>query len=98
MTVREVERIIALLRIREKEGEGSRFDRVRPEQELAEARQISLDAAASAAEARASIAAVVTDGTRIGRVMGTLYVDRAIPSVDTLTSAGADDVAARYAR
>ena len=54
VTVREVERIIALLRIREKEGEGSRFDRVRAEQELADARQISLDAAASAAEARAA--------------------------------------------
>ena len=84
MTVREVERIVTLLRIREKEGEGSRFDRVRAEQELADARQMSLDAAASAAETRASIAAVMTDGARIARVAGTLYVDRAIPVVDTL--------------
>jgi cobalt-zinc-cadmium efflux system outer membrane protein len=86
VTIREVERIIALLRIREKEGEGSRFDRIRAEQELAEARQISLDAAASAAEARAAIVAAVADGTRVTRVAGSLYVDRAIPQTDVLSS------------
>ena len=86
VTVREVERIIALLRIREKEGEGSRFDRVRAEQELADARQISLEAAASAAEVRAAIAAVVADGTRLTRVTGLLYVDREIPAVETLSA------------
>ena len=85
-TVREVERIIALLRIREKEGEGSRFDRLRAEQELADAHQISLEAAASAAEVRAAIAAVVADGTRVTRVTGMLYVDRDIPSVETLSA------------
>jgi cobalt-zinc-cadmium efflux system outer membrane protein len=85
VTVHEVERIIALLRIREQEGEGSRFDRVRAEQELADARQISLDAAASAAEARTSIASIAGDATRVTRITGPLYVERAIPSVETLT-------------
>jgi cobalt-zinc-cadmium efflux system outer membrane protein len=85
ITIREVERIIGLLRIREKEGEGSRFDRLRAEQELADARQISLEAAASAADVRAAIAAVVADSTRLTRVSGTLYVDRVIPAVDVLT-------------
>jgi outer membrane protein TolC len=85
ITIREVERIIGLLRIREKEGEGSRFDRLRAEQELADARQISLEAAASAADVRATIAAVVADSTRVTRVSGTLYVDRVIPAVDVLT-------------
>lgn len=85
-TIREVERIIAVLRIREKEGEGSRFDRLRAEQELADARQIVLDAAASAAEVRAGITAVVTDGTRFTRVVGTLYVERPIPPVETLSA------------
>jgi cobalt-zinc-cadmium efflux system outer membrane protein len=84
INVREMERIVARLRIREQEGEGSRFDRLRAEQELAEAQQMSLDAAASAAEARASIAAVLTAGTRITRVTGTLYVERPMPAVDTL--------------
>jgi|SRR5688572_24488058 len=86
VTVREVERLIALLRIREKEGEGSRFDRVRAEQELAEARQISLEAAVSATDVRAAIAAVVADGTRLTRVTGMLYVDREIPAVETLSA------------
>ncbi len=86
VTVREVERIIALLWIREKEGEGSRFDRVRAEQELADARQISLEAAASAAEVRAALAAVVPDGTRLTRVTGMLHVDREIPAVETLSA------------
>ena len=85
-TVREVERIIALLRIREQEGEGSRFDRVRAEEELADARQVSLDAAASAVEARSSIAAVVGDGTRVTRIAGPTYMERAIPSVEALTA------------
>jgi outer membrane protein TolC len=84
--IREVERIITLLRVREKEGEGSRFDRVRAEQELADARQISLDAAASAAEVRAAIAAVVSEGTRVTRVTGTLYSNRAIPLVEILSA------------
>lgn len=85
VTVREVERMITLLRIREKEGEGSRFDRLRAEQELADARQIALEVAASVAEVRAAIAAVVGNGTAVTRVAGTLYVDRVIPSVETLS-------------
>src|SRR5688500_11551605 len=85
ITIREVERIIGLLRIREKEGEGSRFDRLRAEQELADARQISLEAAAAAADVRAAIAAVVADSTPLTRVGGPLYVDRVIPAVDVLT-------------
>jgi outer membrane protein TolC len=85
-TVHQVEQIITLLRVREQEGEGSRFDRMRAEQELAEARQLSLDAAASAADARAAIGAALADGTRVTRVTGTLYVDRAIPPVDVLTT------------
>ncbi len=80
-TVREVERIIALLRIREQEGEGSRFDRLRAEQELADARQIVLEAAASAADVRAAIA-VGADGTRVTRVAGTLYVDLPVPPLE----------------
>jgi cobalt-zinc-cadmium efflux system outer membrane protein len=82
--VREIERIIGLLHIREKEGEGSRFDRLRAEQELAEAQQLALDAAASLAEARGSITAALAEGTRITRVIGALYVDRSVPLLDTL--------------
>lgn len=85
-SIREIERIITRLRIREQEGEGSRFDRLRAEQERAEAQQISLDAAASVAEARAAIAAVLSEGTRITRVVGALYVDRQLPALEALLS------------
>jgi outer membrane protein, heavy metal efflux system len=88
-TMREIERIIGVLRIREQEGEGSRFDRLRAEHELAEARQISLDAAASVAEARAAIASVLAEGSRFTRVTGALYVDRTVPSLDTLQTRAA---------
>lgn len=85
-SIREIERIIARLRTREEEGEGSRFDRLRAEQELAEARQISLDAAATVAEARAAIASVLSEGVRVTRVSGSLYVDRTVPELETLQS------------
>ena len=85
-SIREIERIIARLRIREEEGEGSRFDRLRAEQELADARQISLDAVAAVAEARAAITSVLSEGTRLTRVTGPLYEDRTVPSLDTLQS------------
>jgi outer membrane protein TolC len=98
--VREIERIIGLLRIREKEGEGSRFDRLRAEQEFADAQQIALDAAASLAEARASITAVLSGGTPMTRVTGALYVDRTVPSLDALlarASAARADLRALHA-
>lgn len=88
-TVRDMERILELLLIREREGEGSRFDRVRAEQELAETRQIVVEAAAGAAEARAAISALLDAGGRLSRVTGTLFVERAIPAVETLTARAA---------
>jgi outer membrane protein TolC len=42
---REVERLIEILRTREREGEGSLFDRLRAEQELRDARQLMTSAA-----------------------------------------------------
>jgi hypothetical protein len=65
-------------------GEASRFERVRAEHELTDVRQIALEAAASAAEIRAAIEAVVAADTRITRVAGTLFVDRDIPPIDVL--------------
>jgi cobalt-zinc-cadmium efflux system outer membrane protein len=57
--VREVERLIEILRTREREGEGSRFDRLRAEQELRDTRQLMTSAAVSVAEARAVLAAML---------------------------------------
>jgi cobalt-zinc-cadmium efflux system outer membrane protein len=51
--VREVERLIEILRTREREGEGSRFDRLRAEQELHDGNQLVTSATVAFAEARA---------------------------------------------
>ena len=56
---REVERLIEILRTREREGEGSRFDRLRAEQELRDTRQLVTSAAVSVAEARAMLAGML---------------------------------------
>ena len=53
--MREVERLIEILRAREREGEGSRFDRLRAEQELRDTNQVVTSAAVALAEARATV-------------------------------------------
>ena len=51
--IREVERFIEILRTREREGEGSRFDRLRAEQELHDSNQLVTSATVAVTEARA---------------------------------------------
>ncbi|MBI2832899.1 MAG: TolC family protein [Acidobacteria bacterium] len=67
---REVERLIDVLRTREQEGEGSRFDRLRAEQELRDVRQSVTSAAVAVAEARAAVSAMLPRDTALGRVAG----------------------------
>ena len=57
--VREVERLIEILRTREREGEGSRFDRLRAEQELRDSNQLVTSAAVSLTEARAALSGML---------------------------------------
>jgi cobalt-zinc-cadmium efflux system outer membrane protein len=57
--VREVERLIEILRTREREGEGSRFDRLRAEQELRETHQLLTAATVALTEARVSLAGML---------------------------------------
>ena len=57
--MREVERLIEILRTREREGEGSRFDRLRAEQELRDTNQVVTSAAVALAEARATVAGML---------------------------------------
>ena len=57
--MREVERLIEILRTREREGEGSRFDRLRAEQELRDTNQIVTSAAVALAEARATVSGML---------------------------------------
>ena len=65
---REVERLIEILRVREREGEGSRFDRLRAEQELRDTRHLATSAAVDVAEARATVAAMLPGDVTVGRI------------------------------
>src|SRR5687767_13870946 len=56
---REVERLIEILRTREREGEGSRFDRLRAEQELRDTRQLATSARVLVTEARATLSGML---------------------------------------
>jgi outer membrane protein, heavy metal efflux system len=60
--IREIERLIEILRTREAEGEGSRFDRLRADQELRDVRQQATAAAASVAVARATLTGLLPAG------------------------------------
>jgi outer membrane protein, heavy metal efflux system len=60
--------LIEILRTREREGEGSLFDRLRAEQELRDARQLMTSAAVSVAEARASLAGMLPPDVFLTRI------------------------------
>jgi cobalt-zinc-cadmium efflux system outer membrane protein len=66
---RDVERLIEILRARERDGEGSRFDRLRAEQELRDLRQIATAAAVDAGDARARVIGMLPAGAALARVL-----------------------------
>jgi cobalt-zinc-cadmium efflux system outer membrane protein len=66
--VRDVERLIEILRTREREGEGSRFDRLRAEEELREARLVGTTAGIEIAAARAVLSAMLPPDAAVGRI------------------------------
>jgi cobalt-zinc-cadmium efflux system outer membrane protein len=65
---RDAERLIDILRAREREGEGSRFDRLRAEQELRDTRVIATSAAVAAADARGSVTAMLPPDVTVARI------------------------------
>ena len=69
--MREVERLIDILRTREREGEGSRFDRLRAEQELIDTNQVVTSAAVALAEARATVSGMLPRDASLTTVAGT---------------------------
>ena len=73
--MREVERLIEILRTREREGEGSRFDRLRAEQELRDTNQVVTSAAVALAEARATVSGMLPRNASLTTVAG--HTDRA---------------------
>lgn len=81
---REVERLIEILRTREREGEGSRFDRLRAEQELRETRQLATSTAVGLADARAKVMALLPRHVEVGRVSAQADLQQTPPSLDAL--------------
>ena len=83
-SVNEVEQLIGILRQREQEGEGSRYDRLRAEREIAELRTDVVAANALIAGARARISGFVPEGTQVQSVRGALLVALEPPGEEEL--------------
>ena len=81
---RDVERLIEILRAREREGEGSRFDRLRAEHELRDTRQMTTSAAVDLAEARATVTAMLPRDVTVGRITAVNTPQPSPASVDAL--------------
>jgi outer membrane protein TolC len=81
--VADIERLGEMLRTREQEGEGSRFDRVGAEQQRADERQLALIAAVAVATARAELTTLLPRDMELTRVSGTRATGEA-PPLDTL--------------
>jgi outer membrane protein TolC len=79
-----IEGVLRLVRIREQEGEGSRFDRLRVEQDVAESRQAAAAADIDVSDLRSALAAMLPAGWTSTAVAGPLYVDREAPAIDAL--------------
>lgn len=81
---RDVERLIEILRVREREGEGSRFDRLRAEQELRDTRQLATSAAVALSDARATVMAMLPRDVTVDRITSFTAPHVAPASVDAL--------------
>jgi cobalt-zinc-cadmium efflux system outer membrane protein len=64
----EIERLVEILRTREREGEGSRFDRLRAEQELRDTNQLVTAARVALTESRTVLAGMLPRGVSITRI------------------------------
>ena len=80
----EIERLVAILRQRELEGEGSRYDRLRAEREVAELRTDLITANVIIAAARGRIGSFLPENTRVQTVQGTLATGTVPPDLAAL--------------
>lgn len=90
--VKSVAQLGSVLATREQEGEGSRFDRVRAQQELIDARQLVVAAQVDVADARSAIAAMLPPGMPLPDAVpppGGLRAMTAMESVDALAARAA---------
>ena len=83
-SIGETEQLIRVLRQREDEGEGSHYDRVRAEREIAELRTDLVAANALIAAAGARIGGFLPEGSQVRRVQGLLPVLSEPPSLEEL--------------
>ncbi|MBI4456945.1 MAG: TolC family protein [Acidobacteria bacterium] len=85
-SMERLQEVIGILREREKEGEGSAYDRLRAERELSEFEADLAISLASAAEARGRLAAFLGDPTNSSeiRVRGELRGSAALPPLEEL--------------
>ena len=82
--ITEVEQLIRILRKREEEGEGSRYDRLRAEREAFELRTDLTAARSMVAAAGAQLAASLPEGTEVREVRGELSVLADVPELPAL--------------
>ena len=79
-----LDEVISILRTREKEGEGSRYDRLRAEREMAEYRSQLAIARTETAQARAALSVFLPAGAQIETVVGRLDTPAIVPAIDAL--------------
>lgn len=79
-----VERLMAILRTREQEGEGSRFDRVRAEQELSDAKQLVVAASIAVSDARHELTALLPPAVPVPALAAPALAQRVVDPIDTL--------------
>lgn len=79
-----LDEVIRVLRARETEGEGSRYDRLRAEREMAEYRSQLALAHTDTVQARAGLSGFLPAGIAMGRVTGTLDRPSTVPEIDLL--------------
>jgi cobalt-zinc-cadmium efflux system outer membrane protein len=84
--VRTVETLLEVLRTREREGEGSRFDRLRAEQELVDARQTLVTAVIDRIGARSALAALLPAGTALPDVVSAAPPAGSVDAIESLVA------------
>lgn len=85
-SIEKLREIVRILRDREKEGEGSRYDRLRAERELVELRTEVTAARVRITRARAELLSFLPAGTQIARVTGQLSLSPGTAPASELVS------------
>lgn len=87
--LREIERLVEILRTREREGEGARFDRLRAQEEFREASQAMAAASAALTQARAELAGMLPADITVRSITSSPGAVHATPAVETLMTRAA---------